>query len=76
VGVRRTPRRPIFVELVFLFLVRLLKEFSSIIPPSFGAVIFSRGVQGGKFYGALPSIVLGSESDAAQRETFIPTATI
>jgi uncharacterized protein (DUF1501 family) len=33
-------------------------------------------VQGGKFYGTFPSLVLGSENDANQRGTLIPTTSI
>jgi len=34
------------------------------------------GVQGGKFYGTFPSLTLGSENDANQRGTLIPTTAI
>jgi len=38
--------------------------------------ILGGGVQGGKFYGAFPSLVLGSENDANNRGTLIPTTAI
>lgn len=38
--------------------------------------ILGGGVHGGKFYGAFPSLVLGSENDANQRGTLIPTTAI
>jgi len=38
--------------------------------------IMGGGVQGGKFYGTFPSLVLGSENDANQRGTLIPTTSI
>jgi uncharacterized protein (DUF1501 family) len=38
--------------------------------------IMGGGVQGGKFYGTFPSLVLGSENDANQRGTLIPTTAI
>jgi len=38
--------------------------------------IMGAGVQGGKFYGTFPSLTLGSENDANQRGTLIPTTAI
>ncbi len=38
--------------------------------------ILGGGVQGGKFYGTFPSLVLGSENDANSRGTLIPTTSI
>ena len=38
--------------------------------------ILGGGVQGGKFYGTFPSLVLGSENDANNRGTLIPTTAI
>jgi uncharacterized protein (DUF1501 family) len=38
--------------------------------------ILGGGVKGGKFYGTFPSLVLGSENDANQRGTLIPTTAI
>jgi uncharacterized protein (DUF1501 family) len=38
--------------------------------------ILGGGVQGGKFYGAFPSLTLGSENDANQRGTLIPTTAL
>ena len=38
--------------------------------------ILGGGVQGGKFYGTFPSLVLGSENDANNRGTLIPTTAL
>jgi len=38
--------------------------------------IMGGGVQGGKFYGTFPSLVLGSENDANSRGTLIPTTAL
>ena len=38
--------------------------------------ILGGGVQGGKFYGTFPSLALGSENDANNRGTLIPTTAI
>jgi len=38
--------------------------------------VLGGGVQGGKFYGTFPSLVLGSENDANSRGTLIPTTAI
>ena len=38
--------------------------------------VIGGGVQGGQFYGSFPSLVLGSDNDANQRGTLIPTTSI